>query len=56
MKRIKNLNKMSLSFKEEEMYIRKYLDSKMSGTVYIKELIVEDMKRQGIWEELKDEN
>jgi len=35
--------KMTLSFKDKEMYIYKYLQTKVNAGYYIKTLIVEDM-------------
>lgn len=36
--------KISVSFKEKEKYLYEYLMTKISATVYIKELILNDMK------------
>ncbi|NWK10390.1 hypothetical protein [Clostridium cadaveris] len=37
--------KIPVSFKESEQYIYDYAKSKISPSVYIKELIIEDMKK-----------
>lgn len=40
--------KMSISFKEKEMYMYNYLQTKINATVYIKELILKDMEEKDI--------
>lgn len=37
--------KISVSFKESEMEIYKYLKSQLSASIYIKQLIIEEMKK-----------
>lgn len=37
--------KISVSFKESEIEIYKYLKSQLSASIYIKQLIIEEMKK-----------
>ncbi|WP_073249254.1 hypothetical protein [Caloramator proteoclasticus] len=38
--------KISVSFKENEKHIYDYLMTKLSPSIYLKELILQDMKKQ----------
>lgn len=40
--------KMSISFKEKEIYMYDYLQTKINAGVYIKELILKDMEEKNI--------
>ena len=40
--------KMSISFKEKELYMYNYLQTKVNAAVYIKELILKDMEEKNI--------
>lgn len=40
--------KIPVSFKEEEIYIYNYIKSKRNFSVYIKDLVEADMKKDGI--------
>ncbi|MHC1722725.1 MAG: hypothetical protein AB9836_05920 [Aminipila sp.] len=46
--------KKSLSFKEKYFFILNYLDTLGNASRYIIDLIIADMKRQGIYEEWKN--
>lgn len=37
--------KISVSFKESEIEIYKYLKSQLSASIYLKQLIIDDMKK-----------
>lgn len=37
--------KISLSFKENEEYIYNYIKKQLSASVYIKQLVIDDMKK-----------
>ena len=40
--------KISVSFKESELEMYEYLKGQLSASIYIKQLIINDMKKEGI--------
>lgn len=48
--------KISVSFKESEIEIYNYLKSQLSMSIYIKQLIIEDMKKCNCKPTKKDES
>lgn len=48
--------KISVSFKESEIEIYNYLKGQLSMSIYIKQLIIEDMKKNNCKPTKKDES
>lgn len=48
--------KISISFKEKELELLEYVESKLNASYYIKNLILEDMKRYKSLQRTKKEN
>ncbi|MCX7903294.1 MAG: hypothetical protein N2486_02175 [Caloramator sp.] len=48
--------KISVSFKENEKHIYEYLISKLSPSIYLKELILKEMKNEEPKQEKKRQN
>lgn len=46
--------KVSLSFKQQEQEIYNFLQSKLSPSIFIKELLLKEMKKEGYEEEQQE--